>query len=195
VYSGSNQWFTDGIGIIGELDTHLSNVEIDSFQIDGNLRALPSSYANSGAGDHNSERAIDFRCDSGNFGNNISIHGMKIYDCFSDGIHIAFANNVNCYNNFVSDCQHSGIYFVSVINGLMDSNKVAGITSDCLRFDNCVNNIFRYNTLYSFTGDSGGASKGDQNGVQIADQGFSWWWKCKTNKYSQYRGLRKCVFK
>lgn len=173
VSSSAGKWFVDGVGIIDNADTSLHDVEISGFQIDGNLKALPSSYADSGDGKHNAERLIDFRCDSGNFGSNISIHDMKLYDAYSDGIHISFANNVNCYNNFVSDCQHSGIYFISVVNGLMDSNKVAGITSDCLRFDNCENNIFCNNTLYSFTGDSNGAYQGGQNGVQIADQGFS----------------------
>jgi hypothetical protein len=172
VSSSAGQWFTD-VGILDNVDTSLHDVEISGFQIDGNLKALPKSYANSGTGAHNAERAVFIRCDSGNFGSNISIHDLKIYDCYSDGIHIAFANNVKVYNNFVSNCQHSGIYFVSVVNGLVDSNKVAGITSDCLRFDNCVNNIFRNNILYSYTGDSNGAYKGGQNGVQIADQGFS----------------------
>jgi len=163
----------DGVGVIDNADTSLHDVEISGFQIDGNLRELPQSYANSGNGDHNAERLIDFRCDSGNFGSNISIHDMKLYDAYSDAIHLSFFNNVNVYNNFVSDCQHSGIYFISVVNGLTEGNKVFGITSDNLRYDNCVNNIFRYNTLYSFTGDSNGAYKGGQNGVQISDQGFS----------------------
>jgi hypothetical protein len=173
VSSSAGQWFVDGVGVIDNADTPLHDVEISGIQIDGNLRELLQSYANSGNGDHNAERLIDFRCDSGNFGSNISIHDLKLYDSYSDGIHLAFFNNVNVYNNFVSNCQHSGIYFVSVVNGLTEGNKVAGITSDNLRYDNCVNNIFRYNTLYSYTGDSNGAYKGGQNGVQISDQGFS----------------------
>jgi len=172
VSSSAGQWFGQ-VGILGNVGTSLYNVEISGFQIDGNLKALPKSYANSGTGAHNAERAVFIRCNAANFGSNISIHDLKIYDCYSDGIHVAFANNVKVYNNFVSDCQHSGIYFVSVVNGLVDSNKVAGITSDCLRFDNCVNTIFRNNILYSFSGDSNGAYQGGQNGVQIADQGFS----------------------
>jgi len=173
VSSSAGQWFVDGVGVIDNADTSLHDVEISGFQIDGNLRELPQSYANSGNGDHNAERLIDFRCDSGNFGSNISIHDLKLYDSYSDGIHLSFFNNVNVYNNFVSDCQHSGIYFISVVNGLTEGNKVFGITSDNLRYDNCVNNIFRYNTLYSYTGDSNGAYKGGQNMVQISDQGFS----------------------
>jgi len=173
VSSTAGQWFVDGTGILDNADTSLHDVSISGFQIDGNLKALPQSYADSGNGKHNAERLIDFRCDSANFGSNISIHDMKLYDAYSDGIHLSFFNNVNVYNNFVSNCQHSGIYFISVVNGLMESNKVAGIGSDCLRFDNCVNNIFRHNTLYSFTGDINGAYKNGQNGVQIADQGFS----------------------
>jgi hypothetical protein len=173
VSSSAGQWFVDGVGVIDNADTSLHNVEISGFQIDGNLRQLLQSYANSGAGDHNAERLIDFRCDSGNFGSTITIHDMKLYDAYSDAIHLSFFNNVNVYNNFVSNCQHSGIYFISVVNGLMEGNKVFGITSDNLRYDNCVNNIFRYNTLYSYTGDSNGAYKGGQNMVQISDQGFS----------------------
>src|SRR5665647_906854 len=173
VSPNAGQWFVDGVGVIDNADTSLHDVKISGFQIDGNLRQLPQSYANSGAGDHNAERLIDFRCDSGNFGSNISIHDLKLYDSYSDGIHLSFFNNVNVYNNFVSDCQHSGIYFISVVNGLTEGNKVFGITSDNLRYDNCVNNIFRYNTLYSYTGDSNGAYKGGQNMVQISDQGFS----------------------
>ena len=173
VSSSSSQWFTDGVGIIGLISQNFHDIEIDSIQLDGNLRGFPASYADSGVGKHNAERAIDFRASSGAFASNIKIHNLKIYDCFSDGIHIAFANNVDVYDNFVSDCQHSGIYFTSVINGLMESNQVSGITSDCLRFDNCENNIFRYNILYSYTGDSNGAYENGQNGVQIADQGYS----------------------
>ncbi|HEY5575973.1 MAG TPA: right-handed parallel beta-helix repeat-containing protein [Clostridiaceae bacterium] len=173
VSSSAGQWFVDGVGLIDNADTSLHDVSISGFQIDGNLKALPKSYANSGNGIHNAERAIDIRCDSGNFGSNISIHDLKIYDCYSDGIHVAFVNNVKVYNNFVSDCQHSGIYFISVVNGLMDSNKVASITSDGIRFDNCINNIFRNNILYSFSGDSNGAYKNGANFVQIANQSHS----------------------
>jgi Right handed beta helix region len=173
VSSSAGQWFVDGTGIIDNADTSLHDIEISNLEIDGNLKALPSSYANSGSGIHNAERAIDIRCDSGNFGSNISIHDLKIYDCYSDGIHIAFVNNVKVYNNFVSDCQHSGIYFISVLNGLMENNNVASITSDGLRFDNCVNNIFRNNILYSFTGDSNGAYQGGANFVQVSNQGRS----------------------
>ena len=173
VSSASNQWFTDGTGIIGGINEPLNNVEISGFQIDGNCKALPASYANSGSGDHNAERLIDLRADTGAYSNNILIHDLKLFDAFSDGIHIAFARNVNVYNVFASDCQHSSIYYVDVLTGEINNNEVAGITSDCIRLDNCQYIKVHDNLLYSFTGDSNGAYKTGQNGLQAGDQGFS----------------------
>jgi hypothetical protein len=137
VSSSSSQWFVDGTGIIGEISEPLNNVEIDGFQIDGNLKAFNPSWANSGAGDHNAERLIDLRASTGAYSNNISIHNLKLFDAFSDGIHIAFARNVNINNVFASDCQHSALYFVDVLGGEISNNEVSGITSDCIRLDNC----------------------------------------------------------
>jgi polygalacturonase len=91
VSSSSSQWFPDGTGIIGAIKEPLNNVEISGFQVDGNCKNLPRSYANSGNGDHNAERLIDLRASSDSFSNAISIHDLKLYDAFSDGIHIAFA--------------------------------------------------------------------------------------------------------
>lgn len=173
VSSSSSQWFTDGNGFISTKETALHDITLSNFQINGNLRAFPQSWANSGSGVHNAGRAIDLRGSAGSFFKNININNLKIYDCYSDGIHIAFATNVNIYNNFISDCQHSGIFFVSVVGGLVENNQVFGITSDDLRYDNSVNNIFRNNLFYSYTGDSNGAYENGQHGVQISDEGFS----------------------
>jgi hypothetical protein len=170
----SSQWFTGKIGILTFKGYGGRNLKIQNFQIDGNLDELPRSFADSDGGDHNCERAIYIQGSTDAFLSNIEIVNMKIYDCYSDGIHVQFANNVLCSDNFVSNCQHSGIFFVSVINGLVEGNEIAGITSDCLRYDNCVDNIFRYNIFYSYTGDNNkGAHKGGQNGVQISAQGYS----------------------
>jgi hypothetical protein len=173
VSSSSSQFFTDGTGIIGLISSNSHDIEIDSIQLDGNLKAFPQSWANSGSGIHNAGRAIDFRGYEGAFLQNIKIHNLKIYDFFSDGIHIAFAVNVNCYSNFVSNCQHSGIYYINVLESMLDNNQIAGITSDCARLDNCVKIYVFQNIFYSFMGDSGGAYEKGQNGLQIGDQGFS----------------------
>jgi hypothetical protein len=174
VSSSSSQWFVDGVGVIGAIREPLKNIEISGFQIDGNCENLPRSYANSGPGDHNAERLIDLRCDSGNFGNNISVHEMKLYDAYSDGVHIAFANNVNCYNNFCSNCQHDAIYYVNVLGGTVSNNEIAGITDDCSRLDNCQDIKVTGNTFYSYAGDhNSGYYEHGENGIQIGDQGFS----------------------
>jgi len=174
VSSSSSQWFTDGTGIIDSNDPSLHDIEICNLQIDGNLDQLPRSYANSGSGDHNSERLIDLRGSTNSFLNNIKIHDLKLYDAYSDGIHISFANNVYCYNNFCSNCQHEGIYYVNVLDGEMNGNEIAGITSDCLRLDNCVRIKVFDNILYSYSGnDNNGAYEHGENGLQAGDQGYS----------------------
>jgi len=173
VSSSSSQWFPDGTGIIGAINEPLNNVEISGFQVDGNCKNLPRSYANSGAGDHNAERLIDLRASTGAYSNNISISNLRLVDAFSDGIHIAFARNVNINNVFASDCQHSALYYVDVLGGEISNNEVSGITSDCIRLDNCQYIKVHDNLLYSFTGDSNGAYETGQNGLQAGDQGFS----------------------
>lgn len=176
VYSGpgAKQWFTGKNSIIctnGPVD----NIEIYGFQIDGNCEKLPFNFHHSRADTaHDCERAIYIAGQTGRFCNNIRIHDMQIYDCFSDGIHVRFANNVRCYENFISNCQHEGIFLVSVKNGLVESNEIAGITSDCARLDNCVNCIVQNNYFFSYSGDHNSmAPKGGANGIQIADAGAS----------------------
>ena len=94
VSSSSSQFFTGTTGIISSLDDSPHNVEIHGFQIDGNCENLPTSYNSNDQDPHDCERLILFQCDSGNYGNNISINDMKLYDAYSDGIHIAFAHKV-----------------------------------------------------------------------------------------------------
>jgi len=99
---------------------------------------------------------------------------MKLYNAFSDGIYIIYAQNVEIYNNFISNCQHEGIYF-SVVRGggHIHNNRIAGITSDCARLDNCKNCLIEYNLFFSYSGNSYGAYKHGENGLQIGDAGSS----------------------
>jgi hypothetical protein len=99
---------------------------------------------------------------------------MKLYNAFSDGIYIIYAQNVEVYNNFISNCQHEGIYF-SVVRGggHIHNNRIAGITSDCARLDNCKNCLIEYNLFFSYSGNSFGAYKHGENGLQIGDAGSS----------------------
>ena len=170
----SSQWFTGRIGVISCKES-LKNVEIAGFQIDGNIGNLPRSYANSQPGrEHDCEKLINIGGYSGDFANNIKIHDMKLYNAFSDGIYIIYAQNVEIYNNFISNCQHEGIYF-SVVRGggYIHHNKIAGITSDCARLDNCKQCLIEYNLFFSYGGESYGAYKHGENGLQIGDAGSS----------------------
>lgn len=171
--SGSSQWFVDGTGIIGAISEPLNNVVISGFEIDGNLKAFPQSWANSGTGDHNAERLIDLRASAGAVSNYIYIYDMKLHDSYSDAIHISFAHNVFINNVFCSDCQHSSIFYVDVVTGEIYNNSIAGVTSDCIRVDNCQYIKVHDNLLYAFVGDSNGAALGGANGVQSGDEGFS----------------------
>jgi hypothetical protein len=174
VWGGSSQWFTGRIGVISCKES-LKNVEIAGFQIDGNIGNLPSKFANSQPGrEHDCEKLINIGGYSGDFANNIKIHDMKLYNAFSDGIYIIYAQNVEIYNNFISNCQHEGIYF-SVVRGggHIHNNRIAGITSDCARLDNCKNCLIEYNLFFSYSGNSYGAYKHGENGLQIGDAGSS----------------------
>lgn len=174
VSASSSQWFVGATGFINAAEKPLENVEIYGFQIDGNLVNLPQSYANYGTGSHNAGRAIYLQGNKNNFMSNISVHNMEIYDCYSDGIQIAYCNGAKVSNNLVSNCQHSGIFFISVKNGVIYKNEVAGITSDCVRIDNGVNIQVSENNLYSYTGpNTNGQGPRGENGLQIADEGHS----------------------
>ena len=170
----SSQWFKGQIGVICNPRESVHNVEISGFQIDGNIANLPRSYANSRSDTrHDCEKLILIGGWQSNFGSNIKIHDMKLYNAFSDGIYIRFSKGVACYNNFISNCQHEGIFFSCVLNGSIYKNKIAGITSDCARLDNCQNCKIHDNIFFAYTGDSYGAYKGGHNGLQIGNAGVS----------------------
>lgn len=184
VWPGSSQWFTGRTGVISCRES-LKNVEIAGFQIDGNIGNLPSKFANSQPGrEHDCEKLINIGGYSGDFANNIKIHDMKLYNAFSDGIYIIYAQNVEIYDNFVSNCQHEGIYF-SVVRGggYIHHNKIAGITSDCTRLDNCEKCLIEHNIFFSYGGNSHGAYKGGENGLQIGDAGSSKGYNAAKNGY------------
>lgn len=173
-YPHSSKWFTGQTGIICNPEEVIHNVVIWGFQIDGNIKNLPASYANSRSDTrHDCEKLILFGGWSSNFGSNIKIHDMRLYNSFSDGIYIRFSEGVACYNNFISNCQHEGIFFTCVINGLIYGNQIAGITSDCGRLDNCQNCKIYDNIFFAYKGDSFGAYKGGHNGLQIGNAGVS----------------------
>lgn len=173
VWGGSSQWFTGRIGVISCKES-LKNVEIAGFQIDGNIGNLPAKYADSRSDtSHDCEKLIIFGGYSNDFANNIKIHDMKLYNSFSDGIYIIYADGVACYDNIISNCQHEGIYFSVVRNGYINNNKIAGITSDCARLDNCDTCLVEYNLFFSYGGESYGAYKHGENGLQIGDAGSS----------------------
>lgn len=170
VWGGSSQWFKGKTGVISCQEA-IHDVEIYGFQIDGNIRELPKSYADSRSDtSHDCEKLIILWGNSNDYAYNIKIHDMKLYNAFSDGIYIIYARNVEVYNNFISNCQHEGIYF-SVVrgNGYMHHNKIAGITSDAARLDNCKQCLIEYNIFFSYGGESYGAHKHGENGLQIGD--------------------------
>jgi parallel beta-helix repeat protein len=173
VSSSSSQWFQGAIGIISCQES-LQNVEIYGFQIDGNIKNLPASFSDSRADtSHDCQKEMILGGYSNQHANNISIHDMTLYNSFSDGIYIRYADNVSCYNNIISNCQHEGIFWSGVTNGQFYNNKIAGITSDCGRLDNCVNCKVSENVFFSYNGDSFGEYKHGENGLQIADGGYS----------------------
>jgi len=173
VSSTSSQWFTGRTGVISCQES-IKNVEIAGFQMDGNIKNLPSSFADSRSDtDHDCEKLIILGGYSNDFAENIKIHDMKLYNSFSDGIYIIYADGVSCYGNIISNCQHEGIYFSVVKNGHIHNNKIAGITSDCARLDNCQKCLIENNIFFSYGGESYGAYKHGENGLQIADAGSS----------------------
>jgi hypothetical protein len=179
VWSGSSLWFIYNYGII--TGNGCSNIEISNIQIDGNCDELPESYSGfsfpGGSGVHNTEKAISISGHSDpekGFIRSIWIYNVKIYDCFSDGIRVAYADYVFIYDNYISNCQHEGVYFVCVRYGIIQNCVIEGITSDCVRLDNGQNCIIRFNVLDSYTGDhNNGAYKEGHQGIQAGDQGRS----------------------
>ena len=176
VWSESSQWFIRNNGII--TGTGTSNVKISNIQIDGNCDELPSDYADfkypGESGKHNTEKGIALTGSSNNFMENISISNVKIYDCFSDGVRVAFADHVYVFDNYISNTQHECVYFVCVRGGVVENNVLEGITSDCVRFDACQESIICYSVIDSYSGsNTNGAPKFLHQGIQISDQGRS----------------------
>jgi len=91
----SSQWFTGSTGIVSCQES-VKNVEIYGFQINGNLGALPASFANTAGHDKDAERCIILHGNSGDYAENIRVHDMKLYDSFSDGMYIYYAKNGLC---------------------------------------------------------------------------------------------------
>jgi len=173
VSPSSSQWFTGSTGIISCKES-VKNVEISGFQINGNLGALPASYANTPGHDKDAERCIILHGNSGDYAENIKIHDMRLYDSFSDGAYIYYAKNVKVYNNFISNTQHEGVFWSVVIGGEIYNNKIAGITSDCIRLDNSINCKVYDNVLFSYDGtNTNGAYKHGENGLQVGNAGSS----------------------
>jgi Disaggregatase related len=163
-YSITN--YPDGTGVIGFIGDSINNVEISNFEIDGNIENQPSGYHGTGY-----ERLINFWCDSGNPGSNISIHDMYIHDSAGDGVQICFAKNVFFYKNKMSNLEHDAFFFRDVINSEVYSNNIAGITDDCGRLDNCQDSKVNNNLFYSYDGtNNNGAFEFGENGLQISDE-------------------------
>ncbi len=174
VWSGSSQWFTGLKGVISCGDVVAHDNIISGFQMDGNIGNLPKSYADSRAEtSHDCEKLIILHGYSNQFASNITISHMKLYNSFSDGAYILFGDHIDCSDNLISNCQHEGLYFSCLKNGMMYRNKIAGITSDAARLDNCVNCKVFDNIFFSYNGESYGAFKGGQAGLQVANAGSS----------------------
>jgi hypothetical protein len=172
VSSTSSQWFTGSTGIITCTDPQ--NIMVSNIQVDGNLENLPHSYNSNDQDPHNCERAIFVIGGSTERGNNITISNMKIFDTFSDGVHVRFCDNVHVSNLEESDCQHEGVYFCEDFNSEISGCKIAGITSDCLRVENCKNVLVHENLLYSYSGtNNNGAYEHGEAGLQVGNQGRS----------------------
>jgi hypothetical protein len=147
---------------------------VSNIQVDGNLENLPHSYNSNDQDPHNCERAIFVIGGSTERGNNITISNMKIFDTFSDGVHVRFCDNVHVSNLEESDCQHEGVYFCEDFNSEISGCKIAGITSDCLRVENCKNVLVHENLLYSYSGtNNNGAYEHGEAGLQVGNQGRS----------------------
>jgi hypothetical protein len=173
VSPSSSQWFTGSTGIISCQES-VKNVEISGFQINGNLGALPASFANTAGHDKDAERCIILHGNSGDYAENIRISNMKLYDSFSDGMYIYYAKNVKVYNNFISNCQHEGVFWSVVIGGELFNNKVAGITSDCARLDNNIGCRVFDNIFFSYDGTNlNSAYPHGENGLQVGNAGSS----------------------
>lgn len=179
VWSGSSQYFKGLKGVIS-YDGVAHDIEISNIQIDGNIKNLPKSYANSRSDTrHDCQKLIILHGYSNQFASNIKLHDLKLYNSFSDGIYLLYVRYAACYNNFISNCQHEGTYYSVVQDSVLYNNNIAGIVSDSARLDNCANVKVYTNLFFSYAGDSYGAFKGGQSGLQIGDAGSSMGYNAK----------------
>jgi hypothetical protein len=167
----NGRWFSNSIGVI---NGNGNDIEISGFSIDGNCENLPVEYSHtSGDTAHDCESLIHLIGNSNNFMSNVSIHDMKLYDAYSDGITLRFCDHAECYSNLISNCEHEGIFYSRITNSLIHDNNVAGITSDNLRLDNSVNCKVYSNILFSYSGDHAQTYMHGENGLQVGDGGSS----------------------
>jgi parallel beta-helix repeat protein len=170
VSSSSSQWFTGQIGIICNPTESLQNIEICFLEVDGNIGNLPRNFDSTPGHDRDAGKLILIGGFSSEYGNNIIIHDVKLYNAFSDGIYLRFTNNIQIYNNEIINCQHEGFFISACQNADVYNNKISGICSDGGRFMNSIFYKVRNNVFISFSGDSFGAFKGGEHGLQIGDQ-------------------------
>jgi parallel beta-helix repeat protein len=170
VSSSSSQWFTGQTGVICNPTESLQNVEICFLEVDGNIGNLPRNFDSTPGHDRDAEKLILIGGFSSEYGNNIIIHDVKLYNAFSDGIYLRFTNNIQIYNNEIINCQHEGFFLSACQNADVYNNKVSGICSDGGRFMNSIFYKVHDNVFVSFGGDSFGAYKGGEAGLQIGDQ-------------------------
>ncbi len=169
--SASYQWFTFQTGVISNPDESLHDVEICNFDMDGNIGSLPRAWDSTPTHARDCEKMILIGGWSSSMGSNISVHDMRIYNAFSDGIYIRFTDGVYLYNDFISDCQHEGVYLSACRGGSIYDNKIAGICSDNGRLDNCQNFLIKNNVFFSYSGDTYGAFAHGEDSLQIGNQG------------------------
>jgi hypothetical protein len=167
-----SNWFTGSNAAVcsnGAVD----NVLIKDISVDGNCINLNNSFANSPG--HQHDLGVGIRLDgySNRFCNNITIENVRVYNTFSDGINVRFANNVQISRVIGSNCQHCTLFLVNDIDSIVHDCELAGITNACLRYDNCVHFLFYNNLMTYYDGDSNGAYKNGNYGVEIGDSDVS----------------------
>jgi parallel beta-helix repeat protein len=165
--SASYQWFTDGVVTCDEA---IRDVSISGFQCDGNIGNLPREWDSTPGHDRDAGKFFNLGGYSNQMSRNINIHDMKIYNVFSDGIYLKYTDGIRIYNNKIINCQHEGFFLSACQNTDIHDNKISGICSDGGRFMNSRFYKVRNNVFVSFSGDSFGAFKGGEAGLQIGDQ-------------------------
>jgi hypothetical protein len=165
--SASSQWFIDGVVTCNEA---IHDVSISGFQCDGNIGNLPRDWDSTPGHDRDAGKFFNLGGYSNQMSRNIKIHDMKIYNCFSDGAYFKYTNGIEFYNNEIINCQHEGFFLSACQNADIYNNKISGICSNGGRAMNSIFYKIRNNVFVSFGGDSFGAYKGGEAGLQIGDQ-------------------------